>query len=85
MKPNAEQQAIIDAFLGHDGSIAVNALAGTGKTTTLKMLAEAEPAQRMQYIAFNRAIADDAQAKIAVKRHSLDYALAGLSSHAAGS
>lgn len=78
MKPNAEQQAIIDAFLGHDGSIAVNALAGTGKTTTLKMLAAAAPAQRMQYIAFNRAIADDAQAKMPSNvtvstMHSLAY------------
>jgi superfamily I DNA/RNA helicase len=66
MKPNLEQQAIIDAFLSRSGSIAVNALAGTGKTTTLKMLAEAAPGQRMQmqYLAFNRAIADDARAKM---------------------
>lgn len=64
MKPNHEQQAIIDAFLSRDGSIAVNALAGTGKTTTLKMLAEAAPGQRMQYLAFNRSIADDARAKM---------------------
>jgi len=64
MKPNLEQQAIIDAFLSQSGSIAVNALAGTGKTTTLKMLAEAAPGQRMQYIAFNKSIADDAKAKM---------------------
>lgn len=64
MKPNLEQQAIIDAFLSRSGSIAVNALAGTGKTTTLKMLAESAPSQKMQYLAFNRAIADDARAKM---------------------
>lgn len=78
MKPNLEQQAIIDAFLGRSGSIAVNALAGTGKTTTLKMLAQAAPNQRMQYLAFNRAIADDAKAKMprnvdVATMHSLAY------------
>lgn len=78
MKPNAEQRAIIDAFLSHDGSIAVNALAGTGKTTTLKMLAEAAPRQRMQYLAFNRSIADDARQKMprnveVSTMHSLAY------------
>jgi len=78
MKANTEQQAIIDAFLSHTGSIAVNALAGTGKTTTLKMLAEAAPAQRMQYLAFNRSIADDAKEKMprnveVSTMHSLAY------------
>lgn len=78
MKPNSEQQAIIDTFLSHTGSIAVNALAGTGKTTTLKMLAGAAPQQRMQYLAFNRAIADDAKAKMpgnveVATMHSLAY------------
>lgn len=64
MKPNAEQQAIIDVFLAGGGSLAINALAGTGKTTTLKMAASAAPGKRIQYIAFNRSIADDAQAKM---------------------
>lgn len=78
MKPNTEQQAIIDAFLSRSGSIAVNALAGTGKTTTLKMLAQAAPNQRMQYLAFNRSIADDARSSMprnveVSTMHSLAY------------
>src|SRR5699024_7572622 len=36
--------------------------AGTGKTTTLRMLAEAVPNKRGIYVAYNRAIADDAKA-----------------------
>lgn len=78
MKPNLEQQAIIDTFLSRTGSIAVNALAGTGKTTTLKMLAQAAPKQRMQYIAFNKSIADDARSSMprnveVSTMHSLAY------------
>jgi UvrD/REP helicase N-terminal domain/UvrD-like helicase C-terminal domain/DEAD/DEAH box helicase len=58
--PTAEQAAIIAAFkTGHD--LVVEARAGTGKTTTLKMLAEAQPGRRGLYIAYNRAIADDAK------------------------
>jgi N12 class adenine-specific DNA methylase/SAM-dependent methyltransferase len=58
--PTAQQQAIINAAVaGQD--VAVLALAGTGKTSTLRMLAHAMPEQRIIYIAFNRSIADEAQ------------------------
>jgi len=78
MKPNSEQEAVIDAFLSESRSIAINALAGTGKTTTLKMAAAAAPSKRIQYIAFNRAIADDAKSKMPQNTevstmHSLAY------------
>jgi len=57
--PTAEQAAIIDSFeFGSD--LVVQAGAGTGKTSTLKMLAAAT-SQRGVYIAYNRAIAADAE------------------------
>lgn len=60
--PTAQQQAIIDAVMaGQD--VAVQALAGTGKTSTMLMLARRMPDKRIAYIAFNRSIADEAKRK----------------------
>ena len=59
--PTIEQSAAIDAFLS-GGSLRINAFAGSGKTSTLQMLAQAT-AKRGQYIAFNRAIVADAKAR----------------------
>jgi len=56
-----EQQAAVDAFVQGD-HLAIQAGAGTGKTTTLRMLAAAT-SKRGLYIAFNRAIADDAKGR----------------------
>lgn len=59
--PTAQQQAIIDACVdGRD--VAVRALAGTGKTSTMRMVAARMPDKTITYIAFNRSIADEAQA-----------------------
>lgn len=58
--PTPEQQKIIDAFLT-GGNLVIEAGAGTGKTTTLKMLAAAQQGRRGLYVAYNRAIADDAK------------------------
>lgn len=63
--PTAEQQAIHDAlFEGQD--IVVNALAGTGKTSTLRWLAETLQSEgytcKVYYIAFNRSVRDEAKA-----------------------
>ena len=41
----------------------MQALAGTGKTSTLLALADLQPERRIAYIAFNRSIADEAQSK----------------------
>ena len=58
--PTPEQQAIIDAYAtGQD--LVIEAGAGTGKTSTLRMLAEASPGRRGVYVAYNRAIATDAK------------------------
>lgn len=58
--PTDEQLAIQAAFDTKENVI-VRALAGSGKTTVLKMLARSRPSTRMTYCAFNRAIADYAQ------------------------
>lgn len=59
--PTDEQERIRAAFAdGRD--LVVEAGAGTGKTSTLRMLADAAPGRRGVYVAYNRAIADDARA-----------------------
>ncbi|MDR6106828.1 ABC-type branched-subunit amino acid transport system ATPase component [Acinetobacter baylyi] len=63
-KPKAtyEQATAIDnARLGE--SFKVIAYAGTGKTTTLQMISDAMPERRGMYLAFNKAIASEAQQK----------------------
>lgn len=59
LSPTLEQQAILDAYLAGD-SFVVQAAAGTGKTSTMRMLAQARPGVTAAYVAFNRAIAAEA-------------------------
>jgi len=60
--PTPQQQAIITAAV--DGKhVAVQALAGTGKTSTLVMIADRMLERRIGYIAFNAAIAHEAGRK----------------------
>ena len=58
-----EQDAILSGARNR-ASMAIEALAGTGKTTTLKMIAEAHGNLSGQYVAFNRAIVDDVRGKL---------------------
>ncbi|MCF9045602.1 UvrD-helicase domain-containing protein [Acinetobacter nectaris] len=61
-KPTNEQSTAIEhALLGE--SLKVVAYAGTGKTTTLQMISHAMPQRRGMYLAFNKAIASEAQKK----------------------
>ncbi|KAA9386835.1 UvrD-helicase domain-containing protein [Neorhizobium galegae] len=60
-KPTEEQAAALDAFLSGK-SLKINAFAGTGKTSTLQLLANATTA-RGQYLAFNKDIVTDASEK----------------------
>jgi len=65
IKPTKQQQAVIDAIVsGKD--VIVQALAGTGKTSTLKMaakaIAEKDPDKTILYIAFNKAVAAELNA-----------------------
>lgn len=56
--PTPEQSAIIEAA-SQNASLMVNALAGTGKTTTLEMLAAALPNEPTLALAFNVKIRDE--------------------------
>jgi|GEM_PF-623641 len=58
--PTAEQQAILDAY-ATGGSLRIEAGAGTGKTSTLKLMANAQPGRRMLYLVYNAAAAKDAR------------------------
>ena len=60
--PTSEQVAIIDAAK-ENIDISIEALAGTGKTTTLKLLADSRDRLQGVYIAFNRSIVDEAKSK----------------------
>lgn len=80
--PTDEQEAIIRTELKAGDCALINAYAGTGKTSTLEMLASARPDKRILYICFNRETA--AQAKDRFPRntdcrtiHSLAFAMNG--------
>ncbi|HGT2863083.1 TPA: UvrD-helicase domain-containing protein [Klebsiella pneumoniae] len=59
-KTTPEQSAIIE---WRGNQLVVNAFAGTGKTTTLVQFAQANPDSKMLYLAYNRAIRDEAEQK----------------------
>ncbi|WP_406490401.1 UvrD-helicase domain-containing protein [Streptomyces sp. NBC_01604] len=80
MKPTDEQTAAADAFHAGD-HLALQAGAGTGKTTTLALLARTTRS-RGRYLAYNRAIAQDATARfprnvLCKTAHALAYAAVG--------
>ena len=68
LTPTREQQAIIDAF-GRELSsrpsvrrhLIVNAAAGTGKTSTLRMMSAPHRRSSGLYVAFNKSVADSAK------------------------
>lgn len=65
-KPTPEQQAIIDATMRGE-NVSVKAFAGTGKTSTQILIAEAMKAARpggyLTYFAYNRSMADEAKTR----------------------
>lgn len=54
-----EQQKIIS----YEGDMIINAVAGSGKTTTLIEFAKSRPNAKILYICFNRSVADEAKLK----------------------
>lgn len=79
--PTPEQEAALAAFATREDLI-IEAGAGTGKTATLKLLAESDTSRRGQYIAFNRAIVQEAQQRMpghvnASTAHSLAFRAVG--------
>lgn len=59
MQVTSEQQDIIAAVNTRE-NLLVSALAGTGKTTTLRLIAEAYPDRKMLYLAYNKNMQLDA-------------------------
>ncbi len=59
--PTPEQQAAVDAFTA-GGTLAITAGAGTGKTSTLRLVAQSRPGSRGLYVAFNKAVQLEAEA-----------------------
>lgn len=75
--PTAEQQTARDAF-ATGGNMVIEAGAGTGKTSTLRLLAEDAPQRKGLYLAYNKTIQLEAEASFpsSVKcktAHSLAY------------
>ncbi|CAG2159735.1 3'-5' exonuclease [Cupriavidus numazuensis] len=62
MLPTDEQEAVVSAVRG-GGALKVKAYAGAGKTSTLRLAAEARGRARGLYLAFNKDIATDAARK----------------------
>lgn len=63
MKPTQEQIMALETVPNGE-DLKLNAFAGTGKTSTLVMMAEALNPKRGLYLAFNKAIAAEAQSKM---------------------
>lgn len=61
MKPTDEQQFAIDAAKSGQ-SLVLEAMAGTGKSSTLRLIAQAMPTRRMLYTAFSASVIADAKA-----------------------
>ena len=63
MTPTKEQQSILDTFQSTSENMKVLALAGTGKTHSLMELVKANPESSFLYLAFNKSIKDEVDAK----------------------
>jgi hypothetical protein len=59
LMPTSEQQDILDAA-ATDETVAISAGAGAGKTSTLRMIAGQSPSKRLLYVAYNKAIQQEA-------------------------
>jgi len=75
--PTDEQVACLDAF-DTGAPVSITARAGTGKTSTLRLLAGSRPSDRVLYVAYNKAIQTDAEKSFppnveARTAHSLAY------------
>ena len=65
MQPTAEQLYILDQVAQTDSNLMVNALAGTGKTSTLKLIEAASPVKPILFLAFGKKNAEDGRKTMA--------------------
>lgn len=64
MQPTSEQSHILAAATGDSKNLMINALAGTGKTSTLEMVERAVRARPILYLVFNKKNADEAEDRL---------------------
>lgn len=64
LKPTDEQVAILDAATKSDDNLMVNALAGTGKTSTIMLVERAVKTKPVLYLVFNTRNAKEAEKKM---------------------
>lgn len=65
MTPSPYQQAIFDFVLSGSGNAVVNAVAGSGKTTTIVAAAKLlRPGGHYKFLAFNKSIAEELKTKL---------------------
>lgn len=64
VQPTTEQSHILASATGSDKNLMINALAGTGKTSTLEMIEQAVKARPVLYMVFNRKNADEAEKRM---------------------
>lgn len=81
MDPTPEQQQAIDLFKT-GGSLAIEAGAGTGKTSTLVMIAKTAGDRNGQYVAFNKSLVEESRGKFPLTvgcntAHSLAFRTVG--------
>ena len=71
MLPTEQQQAIYDCVANRRKNIAVNALAGSGKTTTaVKAARHVSPGKSVGFTAFNKHIASELQERLGESAHA---------------
>lgn len=78
MKPTAEQQAILDYILHHEGLVKVSSVAGSGKTSLLVEIARLPIIKSGLYLAYTKSVATEAQRRFpdtihCCTTHSLAY------------
>jgi superfamily I DNA/RNA helicase len=78
--PSSEQQAVVDAIATGTTNVCVNAVAGSGKTTTLLHVAKALPERCMLVLTYNKRLKDATRA--AITRHGLKSTIEAHSFHA---
>lgn len=61
LNPTEEQKEILLAVKKNSGDIRINAYAGSGKSSTLRMIAEKNPDKNFLYLAYNKAVAKEAE------------------------
>lgn len=81
-QPSPEQAAILQLPLTSGSITVIKAFAGTGKTATLRMIAESRPDRRILYIVYNKTMAEEAKksfpANVQVRTsHSLAFEVCG--------